>query len=91
MILNNVFLFLGLEIKFGIRSFFTYQNKYSTRKTLNLKRTNHNTIKTQYFVQIQDRINKTKNNKASGTTKFLRNNNGSKIKIKSQTIHHVDG
>ena len=67
------------------------KKKYSTRKTLNLKCTNHDTIKKQYFAQIQDRINKTKNNKASGTKKSLRTNNGPTMKNVFQTIHQVDG
>ena len=56
------------------------KKKCSTRKTLKPKCTNHDTIKKQYFAQIQDRINKTKNNKASGTKKSLRTNNESTIK-----------
>ena len=52
----------------------------------------HNTIEKLYFAQIQgtDRLNKTKNNKASGNKKFLHTNNGPKIKNRSQTIDHVD-
>ena len=68
-----------MENKFGIRFFFKYQKKCGTSKTLKLKCTNHNTIKTRYFAKIQDRINKTKNNKASGTKESQRNNNGPKI------------
>lgn len=79
---------LSIIVKIVLKGAFQKKKKkFSTRKNLNLKLTNHNTIKTQYFAQIQDRTNKTKNNKTSGTTKSLRNNNGPKIKNKSQTIH----
>ena len=80
-----------MENKFGIRFFFKYQKKCSTQKISKLKGINHDTIKKQCFAQIQEKINIKKYNKASGTKKSLRTNNGPKIKNIFQTLHQVAG
>ena len=60
-----------------------------TKRSTN-KNSKHDSIKKQYFAQIQKKINKTRKNIASSKKRTLRTTHGPKItKNIFQTIHHV--